>query len=196
MLNNRHYNGAVVGAYGAWGGLYASNMTATAAANYCLSSQWVQYLNQPQAGAMHAAAMHETERQLRTEYEAEQQRAQARVQVIADEADKKAEALLLAHLDPSQRVTWTRERYFEVRTAGGLYRLYKGWAGNVALLGEDQKEIRRYCIHPQAGKEFRVPHAENLLSQKFMLEIEEAEFLRVANRHPPREDEPLIAYAA
>jgi len=124
------------------------------------------------------------------QFQAEQQRVIAAqverqttaAKVLRDEADKKAEALLLRHLTPEQRAKYTEARYFELRTKSGLYRLYKGWAGNVARIGPDGQESDRFCIHPERA----VPEADNLLSQKFMLEFEEDRFLKIANRSPGR----------
>ncbi len=118
------------------------------------------------------------------QWEALREAAARRVEaeVLRDQADKRAEQLLLAHLSPEQQRDWRRAQYFELITKGGRYRLYKGWAGNVALIGENGAEISRYCIHPREV----IPEADNLLAQKLMLELEEAEFLRIANRHPPR----------
>ncbi len=103
-------------------------------------------------------------------------------QLLRDEADKKAEALLLRHLSEEQRKTWRESRYFELIAKGGRYRLYKGWAGNVARIGADNRETDRYCIHPA----LMVPEADNLLAQKLMLEMEEERFLKVANRSAGR----------
>lgn len=108
----------------------------------------------------------------------EERRAREAVQVLADEADKKAESILLKHLSEEQRRTYHESRYFELVTRSGRYRLYKGWAGNIARIGEGNVETDRFCIHPTD----RIPEADNLLAQKLMLEIEEDRFLKIANR--------------
>jgi hypothetical protein len=109
-------------------------------------------------------------------------------EVARDAAARKAETVLLAFLSEEQRATFRRDKYFDVVTAplGRRYRLHLGWAGNIAQVDSRGREISRFCIHPRDGREFRVPDAENLLSQKLMLEFEEQEFLRTANRHAPR----------
>ncbi len=105
------------------------------------------------------------------------------VEVLIEEADKRAEAILLASLTPAQREMYKNHRYFELRTRSGLYRLYHGWAGNIARINEgDGGELCRFCIHPQV----QIPAADNLLAQKLMLQFEEDRFLKVANMHPPR----------
>lgn len=113
-----------------------------------------------------------------------------RVEPVAiTEAQQKAEKVLLAFLSPEQREMYKRHHWFDVRTPRGRYRLHYGWAGNIAFFGpsDEDCEVCRYCIHPREGtREFRVPEAENLLSQKLMLEFEEHEFIMIANRHAPR----------
>ncbi len=81
-------------------------------------------------------------------------------------------------LDPEQRAQFRKERYFEVITGGRRYRVKHGWAGNVFRLNEQGQETDRFCIHPTR----EIPVADNLVSQKLLLEANEAEFLRIANR--------------
>jgi hypothetical protein len=97
---------------------------------------------------------------------------------LRDEADKRAEALLAAHLTPRQREQYREHRYFEVITRTGRYRLAHGWAGNVHRVDDQDRLVERFCIHPARV----VPYADNLLAQKLMLETDEERFLRVANK--------------
>jgi hypothetical protein len=101
-------------------------------------------------------------------------------------ADARAEALLRAHLTDEQAAEYEREHVFHVRSRSGrLYRVQRGWSGNVFEVREEQEgrriEVASYCIHP---REY-VPNADNMLAQTLLLEdaeTGEAEFLRIAHR--------------
>lgn len=94
-------------------------------------------------------------------------------------AEERAKQLLTAHLTEDQVRSLNEQSAIVVRAESGRqYRLRKGWAGNVDGLADDGKVECRYCIHPNA----HVPEYDNLLAQKLMLETNEAEFLRIANR--------------
>lgn len=96
-----------------------------------------------------------------------------------EEADRRAEKILREHLDTNQRKEYKANAAFHVVTADGKrYRLKKGWAGNVEEIDAAGKAIARYCIHPRES----VPHDDNLLAQKLLLETDEREFRRIANR--------------
>lgn len=145
------------------------------------SAVW-NYWNQLACGVsnnyaeVQAPRLSEADRQCN--WDAAQHQAQA-ARVIREEADKKAEAILLAHLSPSQQHQYRHHRYFELITKNGRYRLYHGWAGNVKKLRDsDHAEVDQYCIHPSIA----VPYADNLLAQKLMLELDEDRFLKTANR--------------
>lgn len=112
------------------------------------------------------------------------------------EADKRAEALLRAHLSDEQRAEYELGQVFHVRSRSGrLYRVTRGWSGNVFELREEPEviapdgrvqqngaprlvEVARYCIHP---REY-TPDADNMLAQALLLQADEEEFLRIANR--------------
>lgn len=122
---------------------------------------------------------HEAEQRARI---AEQERARTLVR-------ERATALLLAHLDDTQRQTYQAAGYFDVRTDDGqrTYRLSQGTIHNVALLDPVRERPQRtYCAHPAAD----LPVPDVLLAQKLALEADEAGFLRVANRHDLREEAP------
>lgn len=93
----------------------------------------------------------------------------------------RAEAALLAHLTPEQAAQYARDRHFEVVSRQGgkvrRYRIHHGWAGNILVLDEKNREIERLCIHPTR----QVPYADNLLAQKLLLEADEDQFRRIAN---------------
>ena|ERR1017187_5318447 len=97
------------------------------------------------------------------------------------EADDRATGLLLAHLSPDQREQYEKDRCFEVHIADKKsvrrYRITQGWAGNVFLVDEQGKKIKKFCIHPTKS----VPYADNLLAQKLLLEADEERFLSIAN---------------
>jgi hypothetical protein len=89
-----------------------------------------------------------------------------------------ARELLLSHLDEEQTEEWQRCRRFHVQTANGerTYRIREGITGNIRLIREGQ-EVEEYCIHPSG-----YPIEDTLLTQKLLLETDEEEFLRIANR--------------
>jgi len=95
------------------------------------------------------------------------------------EANERAEALLLAHLTPDQRETLERMRHFVVQSERGrVYHLRRGRLANVDEMDKD-RVVAQYCIHPSICN---IPEADSLLAQKLMLEMNEEQFLRIANR--------------
>ncbi len=89
----------------------------------------------------------------------------------------RAEELLLAHLDEAQREQYAREQSFRLIKGDKTYLIRRGRAGNVYLLDENGEQSIEYCAHVVD----QIPDEDNLLAQKFMLETDEAEFLRLAN---------------
>lgn len=104
--------------------------------------------------------------------------------VLVDEADKRAAALLLANLTAEQAEDYRRTQSFVVvqplqfGRPARRYRITFRLAGNVYLLDDEGLDVERYCIHAQEP----IPVADNMLAQKLMLEADEEQFLRVANR--------------
>ncbi len=94
-------------------------------------------------------------------------------------ADQRAEKLLVMTLDDKQRADFEKDRYFEVisQKSRKRYRITKGMAGNVYVYNEQNKCIERLCIHVYQD----VPHYDNMLAQKLMLEADEDVFRRTAN---------------
>lgn len=99
-------------------------------------------------------------------------------------AKTRAEGLLREHLSERQRADLNEKGYFEVCAVNfreGIrryYRIRRGRAGNVALLdGPGGREVKKLCCHPLEN----VPDADTMLSQKLMLEHNEALFLKLAN---------------
>jgi hypothetical protein len=94
------------------------------------------------------------------------------------EANDKAEELLRSMLTQEQLGQLDAMAAFEVTTERAKYRIKRGRSGNVKELNVDGQVVASYCIHPRE----RVPDADTMLAQKLMLESDEAEFLRIANR--------------
>lgn len=115
--------------------------------------------------------------QAETEKKLEEQRQRQKA------ANERAEALLLSYLDPEQLEDYRKRRAFVVRCpkSGRRYcvRGDGGISGNVHEINGKDEVIARFCAHVKDG----IPMADQLLTQKFMLEHYENEFLRVANRH-------------
>jgi hypothetical protein len=95
-------------------------------------------------------------------------------------AAERARALLLDCLSAAQRAEFQRTLGFRVRGASGRsYRIGYSATANIEVLDETGEVQYRLCAGPE-----RVPTAAVLLAQKLMLEASEAEFLRIAARHP------------
>ena len=94
-------------------------------------------------------------------------------------ADRSRE-LLVACLTPAQRLEFDRTHAFSVRgESGRRYRVGFGTVANVEVLGSRGEVLYRLCAKPAD-----LPTPAVMLAQKLMLETREAEFLRVAARHP------------
>ena len=116
------------------------------------------------------------------QYAAEQERLSRKETERIDAANKRAEELLTFMLDEDQKKRYAADRCFEV-VAGNTgerrrYLVKYGWAGNVEQIDENGRQVARFCIHPRNI----VPVPDNMLAQKLMLESNEEEFLRIANR--------------
>jgi hypothetical protein len=98
-------------------------------------------------------------------------------------ANARARELLLEHLTPQQRETFTKHHWFIVE--GGRskqkYRIngHRGLSGNVDVVGASNRVSHRLCAHLNST----LPMGDQLVAQKLMLEFDEDEFLRIANRH-------------
>jgi len=113
----------------------------------------------------------------------ERLRDRQRAQRFRSAADRRAEDLLRSMLSEEQRRELDEHNHFHVRVPDPrqlgcqrVYRIERGFQGNVKLI-ENGRATRRYCIHADA----RLPHADQMLAQKLMLESDEADFLRIAN---------------
>jgi hypothetical protein len=95
-------------------------------------------------------------------------------------AAERSRELLLACLTPVQRREFERTHTFSVRgESGRRYRIGFGTVANVEVLGSRGEVLYRLCAKPED-----LPTPAVMLAQKLMLETREAEFLRVAARHP------------
>lgn len=101
---------------------------------------------------------------------------------LYEEGEARAEALLREALTEEQLDDFDVNGWFLVGTADGVYRIERGYSGNVRLLrgysAEGHGPGAAFCIHP-IGNPF---DADVMLAQKFLLENDEREFLRIANR--------------
>lgn len=122
----------------------------------------------------------------------EQKAEMARLQAIATEERKllaekqaaakvKAKQILRMTLSKRQREDFEAAGTFELMVNERLYRIRPGC--RVERLDPVTKAIRSYfCIHP--ANHYELPHEDVALSQKLLLEANEAEFLRLANETP------------
>lgn len=113
------------------------------------------------------------------EMRAAQQRREHRDAVLAvareeqRAAAEKAEELLRSCLSVEQVECLEANQYFDVDgSSGGHYRIYRGYAGNVA------RDRYRYCAHGAHD----LPEPDHMLMQKLAIETDEEAFLAVANR--------------
>ena len=123
-----------------------------------------------------------TEAARRQAMQAQQALAEQEVQRRRTAMDR-ANALLLEHLTPAQRDTFTKNGWFIVE--GGRsktkYRIHaRSVAGNIDVLDRQDRVTHRLCCH---ARDHSIPSGDHHLSQKIMLELAEDDFLRLANRH-------------
>jgi hypothetical protein len=155
--------------------LYTPMHTATTSASWTytsLTTRWraAQYVATREEIA--AAERLRTQRQ-----QAQDGPAQARRR-LRESAEAKAEALLLRHLDAVQRQQYRQWSWFEVVVSGHVYRIERGYAGNVTVRDPlTRRAQRRYCIHGPV----ELPVPDQMLSQLLLVRNNEQEFLRIAN---------------
>jgi hypothetical protein len=113
------------------------------------------------------------------------ERALRAIGALTDELDHIAEASersrqwLMKHLSPAQLNDFTRSCFFDVRggTSKMLYRITWGCSMNIVMLDIWGKPTpRRMCFGPR-----QVPTFDVMLAQKWALESNEVEALRVAH---------------
>lgn len=126
----------------------------------------------------------ETPEQIRARVAAAEQRAVARraEDLARTKAQEKAHKLLIEHLTPRQEETLRMHGYFDVEIGDRVYRIRKGGHGGWVERMQGQKATDGYCIYVTG----ECPPEDHMLAQKLMLEANEQEFLRIANRTAPR----------
>lgn len=115
----------------------------------------------------------ETEEQRAARIVREQQQMEAKKAAMG-----RAEELLLACLTDEQRESYLKDGYIDTNVKDKTYRIEKGFAGNVYLV-EKQVKKARFCIHPT---DFRLPQQDAMLAQLLLLNTDEDQFLKTANR--------------
>ncbi len=90
------------------------------------------------------------------------------------EAQQRSRALLESFLDKDQLARFKANGTFDVIVRDRRY-LITG--GNVHRFTKHGVNDARYCIVTGG----HVPHCDNMLAQKFLLEADEKRFLRIAN---------------
>lgn len=160
-----------------WNATGSSTVTSTNTA-----AVWNRWNSEYQVAAPPARVLETPEQRTRREaslarYEAEE--ARRREERLA--ADRRAEALLRAHITREQQEQLEREDWFLIDSASGKqYRINRGRSANIDVLDETGKVLRSLCVHPRDG----VPDADTMLSQALMLRHDEETLLRMANVHP------------
>lgn len=160
-----------------WGTWVGSNITASTSTNG--DYVWAQW-QQSQLYVFRAPELTDEERKANETRQEEYRKAEAERVRLRDEAEKKAELLLMAHLNDEQRKQMADFAYFIVVLGLKQYRIRKGWAGNVDELNERGEKVAQLCIHPSMP----IPVADSMLAQKLMLETAPEAFQRIANRTP------------
>lgn len=92
-------------------------------------------------------------------------------------ANLRALGLLWKHLTAEQRVEFLNSNCFTVVAPKSKTRYTIDWQSSTNIYAPDKG--RRYCIIPDPKKP-AIPLADQLLAQKFLIEADEARFLKVA----------------
>jgi len=120
----------------------------------------------------------EEEKQARVQRElraAEERKARIKQKELAS---IEAKSLLDSVLTDIQRECFQKEDWFlVVGKSGNIYRIRKGYQGNIDLISPDGKVIRSFCIHIPSD----FPMEDNLVAQKLHLEANDTELVERAN---------------
>lgn len=97
----------------------------------------------------------------------------------SNEADVKAEALLVKNLSDEQRAEWAKSKFFMVTggTTGVRYKLTMNRTYGIETFLYDRK-IGILCV---VTKDNRIPLCDQLLAQKLLIETDEKAFVALAN---------------
>lgn len=97
------------------------------------------------------------------------------------EAETRAEALLLSFLSEQQRGDYRNNQHIVViGSAGGRYRIRPGLVGNIDWLDGNGAVGGSLCCHPRSEA---LPHPDIMLAQMLALITDEEAFVRLANRY-------------
>lgn len=143
------------------------------------SATWTGYCRYSGTGWTEVNVRQETaaERQAREAQNKLWQETYAKQEAEKKRAKLRARKLLVDHLSPEQRQDYEKQGFFYLYTnKGRKYRIDQGTHGNVKLVDVTGLVIGAYCAQP-AG----VPDEDAMLAQKLMLEMDEEEFINVAN---------------
>lgn len=106
------------------------------------------------------------------------------VKRVLPRARARARRLLKGKLDDFQRHSLKKRGYFDVVSESGkLYRVKTGMSRNVYLLDAKGREVENLCAYVTGD----CPDFDTMLMQKLMLECNEQEFRRLANRWTKRD---------
>jgi hypothetical protein len=111
---------------------------------------------------------------------AEQERKIKEEQEARAAAKQRAKVLLMEHLDEEQKKSLEKDRKFIVHSCDKkrVYVIKHGRAGNIELLNDEGIAVAKFCIHPA----IQCPDEDTMLAQKLLLETNEAQFLKIANK--------------
>lgn len=99
-------------------------------------------------------------------------------------AESKAERLLMSFLNADQQAQYRQDKSFDVMgSAGNVYRIRRGSAGNVDWIRPDGSVGGRFCAHPDMYTEGVLPLPDVAVAQMLALTTDERGFLRIANVH-------------
>ena len=150
-----------------WNTQYAN--TATAAITVSNTAIWTEWNNIYIARPQIVRAREEADAQMLNAYLEQEAKRLA--------AAAKARTLLLEFLDDGQKEQLALSNAFELAIDNRRYRIRPG--NRVERLNESGQVVSRFCIHPPHSHQ--LPPDDVALSQKLLLEANEAEFLRTAN---------------
>lgn len=163
--------------------IYSNTASFTTTSFTLTTATWIAWNELPNYGTQQVyarpALVSPEEQKRRTEAEYQRNLEAVEAQKKRNEevlqAKQKARKLLVEHLSVIQRGTYEAHGYFDVAIEEKIYRIRQGIAGNIYLL-DKEKQVKRYCIHPDG-----IPEEDCMLAQKLLLEADETTFLRTAN---------------
>lgn len=161
-----------------WNVIYPTT-TVTTGSITTNSVEWVYWNAQYDCVFSPEKLFTEQQEALRLQQE-ERNRRQAEIEAKRVAAQKKATELLLENLDAEQQIEFNQHKRFTVHVRGKVdqhYLIEYGYAGNVKLFHKG-KAIAKFCIHPAHN----LPNEDVMLAQKLLLETNEEQFLKIANK--------------